>query len=122
MLGYPIRSYRILTKFAPFESPQSQFSNGANFDKIRCDLMGVNQPAQWGPVIKFRNFAIGFGAALFSDIFKTKNELGKLFFVFFCCIISKPKLGNNILGGNFESQINKKYYFRDNLGTQINKI
>ena len=40
----------------------------------------VNQPAQWGPVIKFRNFAIGFGAALFSDIFKTKNELGKLFF------------------------------------------
>ena len=80
----------------------------------------VNQPAQWGVVIKFRNFAIGFGAALFSDIFKTKNELGKLFFVFFC-IISKPKLSKNILGGNFESQINKTYYFRDNLGTQINK-
>ena len=43
----------------------------------------VNQPAQWGDAIKFRNFAIGFGAALFSDIHKTKNELGKLFFCFF---------------------------------------
>ena len=79
----------------------------------------VKQPAQWGGAIKFRNFAIGFGAALFSDIHKTKNELGKLFFVF--CTISKPKLNNNILGSNFESHINKTYYFRDNSGTQINK-
>ena len=35
---YPVRSYRNLTIFAPFESSQSQLSGNLHFIKIRCDL------------------------------------------------------------------------------------
>ena len=36
----PIRSYQILTSFAPFESSQSQLSRHVNFIEIRRDLVG----------------------------------------------------------------------------------
>ena len=35
---YPVRSYRNLSIFAPFESSQSQLSGNLHFIKIRCDL------------------------------------------------------------------------------------